>query len=99
MDSQAATLVFGYERDELIGQKVTILMPSDLRQRHDNFVKSHLDTGITRIIGLTQGRKVVGMHKNGKELQLILNINKSSEADGSLYFTAVFQVLMLSAKH
>jgi len=86
----ATSAVFGYRYEELLGQPVTILMPEQMRELHGSYVDTHMATGVQRIIGMTAGRKVVGQHKDGRELDLVLNIAKSKDVDGSYRFTAVF---------
>jgi len=56
--SAAAVRQFGYDRSEVIGEDVKILMPSPYRHHHDSYIKRYLATGERRIVG--SGRSVVG---------------------------------------
>jgi PAS domain S-box-containing protein len=70
----AATTIFGYRADEVIGRNVSMLMPSQDGQRHDEYLKRYLATGQGRIIGI--GREVLGRRKNGEEIPIHLAIGE-----------------------
>lgn len=59
----AALRLFGYCTEELIGQKINVLMPEPHQSQHDGYMKRYLDTGEKRIIGI--GREVMGKRKDG----------------------------------
>lgn len=85
----ATTKVFGYSVDELIGKNVTILMPDNIKTKHANYVKRYIDNNKPRIIG-TNGRSVIGKHKDGTDIHLILSIDES-QLNGNRKFIATFQ--------
>lgn len=59
----ATEQMFGYSRDELVGQNVKVLMPEPYCTDHDSYITRYLKSGEARIIGI--GREVVGRHKDG----------------------------------
>ncbi|MCB0652367.1 MAG: PAS domain-containing sensor histidine kinase [Saprospiraceae bacterium] len=59
----AVTKLFGYSKEELIGQNVSILMPSPDREQHDRYIGNYIGSRQPKIIGI--GREVVARKKNG----------------------------------
>jgi two-component system, sensor histidine kinase len=81
-----AERLFGYTRDQLIGQNVRILMPSPDGEHHDGYLSRYLRTGEARIIGI--GREVMGRRKDASTFPLFLSIGEFS-LDGERYFTGI----------
>src|SRR5690606_3329221 len=50
--NRAATQLFGYEPEEIIGKSVNLLMPEPHRSRHDQYMRRYMETGEKRIIGI-----------------------------------------------
>lgn len=59
----ACEKIFGYERAELVGKSVNILMPEHYQRAHDSYLASYCRTGIGKIIG--HGRDLLGRRKDG----------------------------------
>jgi len=78
--NKACERLFGFERSELIGKNVHMLMPADYASEHDSYVQHYLDTGERRIIGI--GREVRGRHKDGTEFPMELSVGEASTPDG-----------------
>jgi len=70
----SAMRMFGYEREELIGQNIKILMPEPDRGNHDKYIGNYHATGKGKIIG--KGREVVGKRKNGTMFPFLLSISE-----------------------
>lgn len=73
--SSAAQKLFGYSETEVIGQNVSILMPSPDRERHDSYISRYLETGEKRIIGI--GRIVFAQRKDGTTFPMELSIGEA----------------------
>jgi len=88
--NSATSRMFGYPANELMGSNVKILMPEPYKAEHDGYIKSHIDTGVKRIIG--SGRKVSGRHRNGRVFPVHLSVAKYSQ-DDQTYFAGILHDL------
>ena len=88
--NKATTERFGYEEAELIGQNVRVLMPSEYAEQHDGFLKSYLDTGRAKIIGI--GREVPCLRKDGTTFPGDLAVSEIELEDRKL-FTGILRDL------
>ncbi len=66
--------LFAYEKGELEGKKINILMPGSFASRHDDYLNHYKNTGERKIIGI--GREVVGMKKDGTFFPFNLSISE-----------------------
>lgn len=80
--------LFGYPREELIGQNVNVLMTASDAECHDQYVAHYLRTGEARIIG--SGREVIGRRKDGTVFPLFLSIGEFN-LEGERYFTGMLR--------
>eukprot|EP00613_Pedinella_sp_CCMP2098_P036546 CAMPEP_0171812202 /NCGR_PEP_ID=MMETSP0991-20121206/78559_1 /TAXON_ID=483369 /ORGANISM="non described non described, Strain CCMP2098" /LENGTH=212 /DNA_ID=CAMNT_0012425707 /DNA_START=118 /DNA_END=754 /DNA_ORIENTATION=+ len=83
--------VFGYTREELIGERVNILMFPEDSRRHDGYIESYERTGIKKILA-TKGRTVVGRHKNGATLTLQLTTTSTPTGYAAVFVDMSSQV-------
>ncbi len=72
--NHALLKLLGYEAHELIGQNVSILMPSPYREQHDAYMANYLATGKRTIIGI--GRDVPAMRKDGSVIDVHLSVSE-----------------------
>ena len=70
----AAATIFGYEPHEVVGQNVSMLMPSPDREQHDEHLRRYRTTGVAHIIGT--GRDVEGLRKDGSRVPLHLSVGE-----------------------
>eukprot|EP00744_Colponema_vietnamica_P003861 GILI01005848.1.p1 GENE.GILI01005848.1~~GILI01005848.1.p1 ORF type:complete len:1703 (+),score=309.22 GILI01005848.1:620-5110(+) len=72
--NREAEKFFGYNRVEVMGQNVNILMTHDVARVHDAYLEAYRRTLVRHIIGST--RSVVGKHKDGTELYIELQVSE-----------------------
>ncbi len=70
----ATCKIFGYEVAEMVGQNITLLMPSPYQENHDRYLQNYKDTGVRKIIGI--GREVQGKKKDGTIFPFWLSISE-----------------------
>jgi len=87
VNAQSESL-FGYERDQLLGQPVTLLMPERFRKAHDEGLKRVVTGGEQRVIGRTI--ELVGRRKDGAEFPLELSLARVA-VDQGYQFAAILR--------
>jgi len=81
--NRSAVDIFGYERKELIGENVSVLMPSPDREQHDGYIADYLRTREPKVIGI--GREVVGRRKDGSEFPLYLAMSEGKHGEETIF--------------
>jgi PAS domain S-box-containing protein len=71
----AASRLFGYEADEILGKPVNILIPGPHQAAHDKYLANYLRTGIKKIIGI--GRELEGLRKDGSVFPMELTVSET----------------------
>ena len=82
--------LFGYERGELDGKNVTVLMPTVFSQRHASYLQRYATTGEAHILD-TQ-REVLAVHKDHNVMPISIGIMKMSGTGNDSMFLAVIQL-------
>ena len=86
--NRAAEQLWGYPRNEVLGQNVSKLVPSNLRSNHDNYVNRHRQEGTNRIVGTS--REVQLQRKDGKMVWSLLSLSQI-DIKGQKHYTAFVQ--------
>ncbi|MEQ8816907.1 MAG: PAS domain S-box protein [Thalassobaculum sp.] len=75
----SAEQMFGYDRSEVVGKNVRMLMPASIAVEHDGFLSHYLETGHARVIGV--GRETTGLRKSGEEFPIHLGVGELRVGD------------------
>ncbi|MHB0938902.1 MAG: sensor histidine kinase [Armatimonadota bacterium] len=85
----ATSRIFGYATDELVGQPVTMIMPSPYKEEHGRFLERYLQTNLPHIIGTI--REVQGRRKNGEVFPMELSVAESQEYGPERHFVGIIR--------
>jgi len=75
----AAERLFGHREPAMVGQNVSMLMPTPFREEHDGYITRYLTTGEKRIIGID--RVVTGQRKDGSTFPTKLEVGEVRSGD------------------
>ncbi|WP_318201919.1 SpoIIE family protein phosphatase [Streptomyces sp. SCL15-4] len=84
--NNAASSLLGWPAHDLVGQRLTVLMPEHLRQRHVTAFTALLLTGESRILG--RPVPVPALHRDGHVVPIRLTIETQEAIDGRTVFVA-----------
>jgi len=85
--NEVAVRLFGYDKNELIGANVAMLMPQPYAMKHDSYMQHYKATGEAKIIGV--GRQLPARRKNGDVFQMELSLTESVEKGEKQYIGLV----------
>ncbi len=81
----AAETLWGYTREEVVGQNVKMLVPDEIRAGHDDLVNANRTTGQDKIVGTS--RDVEIQRKEGDRIWANLSLSKV-DVGGKISYTA-----------
>jgi PAS domain S-box-containing protein len=86
INSQAQEL-FGYERDELIGQRVELLVPESYRRQHHHHREAFAEMPKTRQMGADLD--LYGRRRNGSEFPVEISLSPVSTENGMFVLSSI----------
>ena len=89
----AAEKIFGWTAAEVIGKRINILMPQAHRDRHDDFLRSYLRTGLKKVIGI--GRETMAQRKDGSTFPIELAVSEVKLGHRSIFTGIVRDITSL----
>ena len=81
--SAAAQRMFQYAESDVLGENISMLMPSPDRERHDGYISHYLDTGEKRIIGI--GRLTSARRRDGSTFPIELSVGEVHDRGQRLF--------------
>jgi len=82
----AASRIFGFSQEEIVGKNLNILMPEPFKSRHESCIKDYLSGRKEGIIN--KCRETVGLRKNGTTFPIEITVTEFS-IDAKKYFTGI----------
>ncbi len=82
-----AEQLFGYDREDLLGQRIELLVPAHLRTRHVEHRATYAKDPQTRPMGI--GLELVGVRKDGSEVPVEISLSPIETAEGKLVVSAI----------
>ena len=81
--NRAGLRMFGYAREEMLGQNVCMLMPEPDRSEHDGHVQGYKGSSESRIIGVD--REILGQRKDGSLFPMALTVSEAQYDHSHLF--------------
>ena len=88
--SAAAQRMFQYAESDVLGETISMLMPSPDREKHDGYIDHYLKTGERRIIGI--GRLTSARRRDGSTFPIELSVGEVQD-EGRPLFTGFIRDL------
>ena len=82
--------LFGYSRNELLGQPIELLVPHRLRERHPGLRTAFYAHPQTRAMGV--GRDLYGVRKDGAEMPVEIGLNRMETDEGLFVLASVVDI-------
>jgi PAS domain S-box-containing protein len=82
--------LFGYPREELLGQRIEILVPQRFRARHPDFRQAFFGEPQARSMGA--GRDLYGLRKDGTEVPIEIGLNPLTTPEGHFVLSSVVDI-------
>ncbi len=85
-----AERVFGYNRDELLGRSIDVLVPESVRSAHAGDRDGYLLRPSARAMGA--GRDLYGRRKNGSEFPVEVGLNPILSSEGKAILASIIDI-------
>ncbi len=85
--NHAAEVIFGYAAREVVGNNLSMLMPSPYAEVHDRYIADYIATGVSRILGV--GREAVALRKDGTVFPVDLSVTELRRGHHRLFIGVV----------
>jgi PAS domain S-box-containing protein len=82
--------LFGYRRDEMLGQPIEILVPERFRSNHPELRTAFFSRPLARPMG--EGRNLYGLKKDGSEFPIEIGLNPIETDEGGMVLSAIVDI-------
>ena len=82
--------LFGYSRNELLGQSIDMLVPAAARRHHEGYRNGFVKRPEARMMGV--GRDLRGVRKDGTEFPIEIGLNPIHSHEGLLVLSAIVDI-------
>ncbi|TVP56438.1 MAG: PAS domain S-box protein [Gemmatimonadales bacterium] len=82
--------MFGWDREELLGRKLEILVPERFRSHHPGFRSGFFKSPDTRPMGA--GRDLYGLHRDGTEIPVEIGLNPIESEEGAFVLSSIVDI-------
>ncbi|QQZ08763.1 bifunctional diguanylate cyclase/phosphodiesterase [Heyndrickxia vini] len=86
--NKAASLMFGYDEDEILGKNLQIIIPERYRAAHQMGMERYISTEKPHVIGKTM--ELHGLRKSGSEFPLEISLATWKEKQ-TIYFSSIIR--------
>jgi PAS domain S-box-containing protein len=86
--NKGAEYIFGYSSDEAVGQPLTLIIPNELHQSHENGIERMNQRKKPRVLGKVLELKAI--KKGGEEFPIELTLG-SWDNDGKRYYSGIIR--------
>ena len=86
--NEEAERMFGYSRQEALGQDLKLIVPPPFKEIHGDFLRRYLATREAHVLG--RQRRLTARRRDGQEFPLSIAFSVA-EISGRLYFTAIMR--------
>ena len=82
--------LFGYDRKELVGQSIEILIPDEYKTAHPVYRNGYIKNPESRMMGI--GRDLFGRRKDGTEIPVEIGLTPVKTAEGTFVVSSVADI-------
>lgn len=88
----SAERLFGYTKEELIGQKIEILIPQRFSGKHEGHRTQYMERPHARSMGL--GMELYGLKKDGSEFPVEISLSPYTNAEGHFVIAFIVDITL-----